>query len=251
MTCADVLTTDPQSKYTNTVSVGDGTWDRITFRARLLTGNPGDPGTTPTNWNQAVTILTLSGIANQLGFAVTTQANDWVVADLDITGAAADITSIRIDAVGGNADLNFEIDYIRLYKQERQTDYEYWASSYNLSGTNALAGADPDEDQFDNAYEYAFGGDPTDNASTGVLPVSAVAQSGGSNVLEYIYFKNSSPYSALAYSLEYNTDLVYGNWTNYTGFTVMGIGSYNDKLNAVTNQVPTDLDAKFIRTKVE
>lgn len=40
-------------------------------------------------------------------------------------------------------------------------DYSSWASSFGLSGNNALQTADPDNDGKNNAAEYAFGGNPT------------------------------------------------------------------------------------------
>jgi hypothetical protein len=42
-----------------------------------------------------------------------------------------------------------------------QTSYESWASSFGLSGTNALSTSDPDGDQIANNREFAFGSDPT------------------------------------------------------------------------------------------
>ena len=39
-------------------------------------------------------------------------------------------------------------------------DYQTWAAAHNLSGGNALATADPDRDNQDNASEYLFGGHP-------------------------------------------------------------------------------------------
>ncbi|MDF7822584.1 hypothetical protein P4B35_01060 [Pontiellaceae bacterium B12227] len=251
MTSADLTGIDPQSKYTNTVSVGDGAWSRMEFRARQLNGNPGDPGTTSTNWSITGTILVLSGIANQSAYAVTADTNGWVIADLDIAGASDDITNIRLDVVGQDVSKNFEIDYIRLYKNERQTGYEYWAGQSGLTAGNDDPADDPDMDDASNFYEFAFGGDPLDDQNTGVLPVGSRAESGGSNVLEYVYFKNASPYSGLTYTLEGRDDLILGTWSNDVDYVEVGTGSYSEGVDAVTNHVSITLDQNFIQTVVE
>lgn len=259
MTCSDILSTDPQSKYTNTVSIGNGVaWDSIAFRARQLNGNPGTPGVASTNWLGTGTLASIQGknlgiLTNTASVVITTNASDdWVVGVIDISSVGAtDMNNLRLDFVGGSAALNIEVDYIRVYKQERLTGYEYWAEQSGLTLANDDPSDDPDDDGANNLYEFAFGGDPINDAVVGALPVGYRAQSGGSNVLEYVYFRNSSPYSGLTYSLEGTENLVYGPWTNDVDYVEVGTGTYAAGLDAVTNHVTIDASAKFIRTKVE
>jgi autotransporter-associated beta strand protein len=81
-----------------------------------------------------------------------------------------------------------------------------WLTNYpSLTGTNALPGADPDADGFDNQEEFAFGGDPT-KGSPALLQATKV----GTNAnISFIADTN-----ALTYQVESRTNLATPSWTN-------------------------------------
>src|SRR5690606_3462755 len=54
--------------------------------------------------------------------------------------------------------------------------YDNWATTtHGLSGNDALADSDPDDDGITNAIEFVIGGDPADTSDSGLLPTGAVA----------------------------------------------------------------------------
>ena len=127
---------------------------------------------------------------------------------------------------------------------------EEWAIGFGLTGDDAAAGADPDGDGFNNLYEYGLGGDPTNSADIGILPVYQTVADGSTNWFEYVYPKRSAPDSGLTYYLELTDDMLYSNWTN-SGYTVTGTGTIDADFDAVTNRVPTVMDERFIRLIIE
>ena len=127
---------------------------------------------------------------------------------------------------------------------------ENWAIGYGLSGDDAKADADPDNDGLSNLYEYGLGGDPTNSANTGISPVYGMVADGGTNWFEYVYPRRSAPDSGLTYHLELTDDLVYTDWAN-SGYTVVGTGTINDDFDAVTNRIPFVADERFVRLVIE
>lgn len=129
--------------------------------------------------------------------------------------------------------------------------YGLWAASYGLSGDDALSSADPDEDGLNNLYEYGLGGNPTNSTDQGTSPEFGVVNVGGTNWFGYVHPQLPAvPDSGLSYSLELNTDLVDGTWTNF-GYTVMGTNVTGGSLDFVTNVTSTIEDKKFIRLVIE
>jgi len=127
-----------------------------------------------------------------------------------------------------------------------------WLDAYGSGMSGATAdGDDPDGDGVVNIFEYAFGGDPTDDTSTGNQPAhGVVAGDGGASILEVIYYERTDASSrGLSTSLKETANLVFDDFTNAT-VTVVGTGSGPSGFNAVTNHVPVDDDEKFIRVDV-
>jgi hypothetical protein len=53
--------------------------------------------------------------------------------------------------------------------------YDTWAAAHGLSGSDALAASDYDEDGFSNLEEYLFAGDPTDSSAAPTVTFDAMA----------------------------------------------------------------------------
>jgi len=122
------------------------------------------------------------------------------------------------------------------------TGFSGWMDSFGLSGS---PDADPDFD-YDgdgqiNLYEYGLGGDPTNGLDRGTEPVFAI--DGGT--LEYVHVARTDD-ATLDYHLELTPELVISSWTN-NGYSVTGTNDLGTGFAEITNTVPTDLDAKFIR----
>jgi hypothetical protein len=125
--------------------------------------------------------------------------------------------------------------------------YYAWASSYHLAGGPS---GDDDQDGLSNIHEYGVGGDPTDALNQGTSPEFSIVNSGGGNVFSYVYPQRSGSGSELSYTLELNTNLVSGVWTN-AGYAVMGTNVTGGSLDFVTNVTDTAEDQKFIRLVIE
>lgn len=104
-----------------------------------------------------------------------------------------------------------------------------------------------------NLLEFALGGDPTVDDAAAVLPLGTVVESGGSNVLSYVY-RRRTDVTNLTYGLVLESNLVLGEWTNHVGtaYEVAPTGGTEDPdIESVTNLVPTVDAVKFIRLEVE
>jgi hypothetical protein len=123
--------------------------------------------------------------------------------------------------------------------------YGTWADSF-LPDVIGSETNDFDEDGFDNLYEYALNGDPTDSSDIGFEPV--FEDLGGS--LLYIHLMRNDD-TNLVYQVQTRESLVDGDWLD-SGYTVLGtnIVAASD-YDEVTNSVPTTLDQTFIRLKID
>jgi hypothetical protein len=127
-----------------------------------------------------------------------------------------------------------------------------WLSGFGLSGTNALSTANPDGDALNNLYEFGLGGNPTNSADVGHLPLFGASAEGGTNFMEYTYARRIGSASELNYYLELATDLVAGNWTNSGYVELPTLGNIDDDFEAVTNRVDTSGKTnEFIRLRIE
>ncbi len=146
------------------------------------------------------------------------------------------------------------IDNLRIeIISEAVTGYEEWAVEYGLSDTNGgTMSEDFDGDGVSNLAEFALGGNPTNSASRGNLPVSALVADDGTNWFEYIHYeRNDKDVAGLSYNPEHAEDLVFGTWTN-TGFSFVGSGAFGDEFDIVTNRIPTtDAGARFVRLLIQ
>ncbi len=129
--------------------------------------------------------------------------------------------------------------------------YDTWVGGYGLSGADAAMDFDYDGDGLDNLSEYALGGSPVDPLDRGMTPVQSFYSDGGGDWMDYVYPKRSDPNSGISYTMEVNTDLIYGQWTN-ANYQLVGTGIIDAEFNSVTNRIPTDVeDKQFIRLRIE
>lgn len=103
--------------------------------------------------------------------------------------------------------------------------FSSWVTSspYNLSGNDALPGADPDHDGIANSIEFVIGGNPAAVSDSDKLPTSQIV---GTNLVFTYRLTDGSAY--LSPSVEYGTNL--------TGWTAAVDGE-----NGVTIGAPTNL----------
>jgi hypothetical protein len=110
-------------------------------------------------------------------------------------------------------------------------NYLSWASSYGLTGNNALQSADPDNDGSNNAYEFAFYGNPL---SPGSRSVSASVPTGG---IKYVWFQRKD-ISQVSYTAKTGNDLT-------TAF-----GTRSAVSAVASNPQPTGIDSNYEQVEV-
>lgn len=126
-----------------------------------------------------------------------------------------------------------------------ESEYDGWAGDYSLGGTNALLTADADGSGFNNLFEYAFGGDPTNAAVNGTNPTHELD---GTEV-EYIYLRRTD--TNLLYTVQIGTNLVSGSWST-NGVTETSAGSAGPDYESVTNRIPTaGTENGYVRVRVD
>ena len=144
----------------------------------------------------------------------------------------------------------YTIDNVSLEICGAVTLLDQWMASRKVA--DALA--DSDGDGVDNQTEYWFGGDPTIDDASSILPTFlpsvALAEEGG--LFEYIYRRRSDHERlGLSYRVETTTNLVSGTWTT-SGIIDAGFGSISTDIDSVTNSISTEtLPEQFIRLRVE
>jgi hypothetical protein len=126
--------------------------------------------------------------------------------------------------------------------QTYATVFAAWASQYGLAAGTEMT--DSDGDGFNNLYEYAFNGNPTNSASVG----TAQTVTNASGVLKFTFVeRNDDP--RLTYSVETTDDLVSGTWAA-VGYTTETGRVTNGKYDTVTHTIPVTAAKKFVRVKV-
>lgn len=129
--------------------------------------------------------------------------------------------------------------------------YTLWTEDYpTLLNTNLTV--DFEGDGMDNLTEYAFGGDPTSDDAAAKQPKQSIKDSGGTDVVEYIYTRRRDAVArGLAYDVQYKFNLVSDPWTSTGGAFETGSAAIDADYESVTNQIPTIYsDEAFITTEV-
>lgn len=153
---------------------------------------------------------------------------------------------VRRDNLNGAANVAYQLGAMT-FAVKIQSTYATWANFYDLEGGPS---DDDDQDGLSNIYEYGVAGNPADALDQGTLPEFSVLKTEGGNILRYIYPQRSGSSDELTYSIELNTDLVSGTWTN-AGYSVTGTNVTGGTLDFVTNTVDTVEGQKFIRLIIE
>ena len=121
--------------------------------------------------------------------------------------------------------------------------YDAWTSGepFFLAGSDALPGADPDQDGIPNAIEFIIGGDPTDGSSDRAkLPSGVVV---GSN-FEFTFRRTAASNVNPKPFVEYGSDLV--GWTAAQDGTsgvavVTSTDYYAPGIDRVVTKIPLSL----------
>jgi len=172
---ADLATT------TGTLTTGNATFDATGVYACTLSGAASDL--------LAAGTLTVDPAA-KITFSGTPTAGSYVIATY--TGSAP--THFATDST---LPAGYALDYttpgqIKLVGTPSATPFEGWAAgaSINLTGANALAGADPDGDGVKNIAEFALGGNPKDSSKNGAS-LAKVQNVSGSPALTLTFLTRS------------------------------------------------------------
>ena len=112
--------------------------------------------------------------------------------------------------------------------------------------------ANPDLDIGNNLYEYALGGNPTNPADIGYVPMSGTIAVGSTNWFEYVHARRKGSAGELSYVLETSSNLLSNDWSNGSYITLPSTGNLDADFEAVTNRIDTTGKTnEFIRLKVE
>ena len=183
--------------------------------------------------------VTVTAVAKTKGYGssdpVLTYSSSGLLGTDAFTGS---LTRAAGEAVGSyniligtlSAGSNYSISYVGA-SLVITANYLSWASSYGLSGNNALQSADPDNDGSNNAYEFAFYGNPL---TPGSRSVSASVSTGG---IKYVWFQRKD-ISQITYTAKTGSDLA-------TAFSAWSAVSA-----VVSNPQPTGIDSNYEQVEV-
>jgi len=146
--------------------------------------------------------------------------------------------------VGGN------LGAVVPYYESPADQYVNWLTNYPGLGTETNLIDNPDADALDNLAEYGLGGNPDDGNDIGYEPVYSLVEDSGTNYFEYVTIRRTTPNSGLSYTVEINTDLINGVWTNSSVW--IGNEVLDSDFTITTNRISTEIeDEQFLRLKVE
>jgi hypothetical protein len=155
------------------------------------------------------------------------------------------------DSTAGNGNLEILVDNLYfstaysnsspLIPSWLPSQFDQWAALFNVPNTTV----DSDFDGVNNLYEYGFGGDPTNPAWSGYLPVADISATGFS----YVYPRREN--SGLVYTIETSTNLLSNVWNQSGTVELEPAGVVAAGFEAVTNEVSMENDETFVRLVIE
>lgn len=194
-------------KTTVTLSFDYFTSDQAMNEANSLYYGIFDVAPTPGNrndWSATADDMTLGALASQQKGSVS--------ANVDVSAFSG---SLYIGFFKRNWTEGVGIDNVSLSIPE--DNYYTWIDGYgNLSVAERTEDADPDMDGRNNFYEFAFGGNATNEADTGIDP--QVWVSGGNADYAYVVTSDS-----LTYTPKMTQNLAFPSWDPVAGATGSGV----------------------------
>lgn len=164
-----------------------------------------------------------------------------------VTGSLSPSTTVTAPGFTGTGSWTLNLaggDLILNYNLASADPYTAWATANQLSGTSALATADPDHDGIQNLIEFIIGGNPNTATEAGKLPSATL--SGNDMVFTYL---RSQDASYLNPSVQYGSNL--STWTNAengsNGVTIAVTPNFAPGIDQVHVTIPRTLasGAKF------
>ncbi|MDF7798619.1 hypothetical protein P4C99_04045 [Pontiellaceae bacterium B1224] len=117
------------------------------------------------------------------------------------------------------------------------SQFDQWAALFNVPNM----AVDSDMDGVNNLYEYGLGGDPTNPAWSGYLPVAEISGAG----FNYVYPRREN--SGLEYYVETSTNLLSNVWNTSGIIELETAGIAAPGFEAVTNEVSMEREQTFVR----
>ncbi|WP_372845736.1 beta strand repeat-containing protein [Pontiella sp.] len=126
--------------------------------------------------------------------------------------------------------------------------YGEWAEEFGLA--KYTEAADVDGDGYSNFQEFAFGGNPTNSAMTGMVPAAGTLDDGDTYWFTMVYGMRTNDNPGVTYDVQTVNNLVIGTWTT-DGISNLGYGVTVDGITPVTNAIPLDSSMDFLGVFLE
>lgn len=235
-------------------TVGFGTSLAIAGRATLnnmvdFNNTPGISYAADSSFLSASNPLPLgdSGMLEDTWYSVT---STWTIAEGSSIVGTDPFVGLGFEVGNGSGGAIY-IDDSSLTYVSADTMYADWATNFPSMGTNTALTANADGDALNNLCEYAFGGDPSDSGDAGYVPTIGTVEAGGTNWFQFTSAKRKdADIRGLSYSVEQNTNLVSGIWTN-GDCGITGTDILSSTFDQDTYRISTDTaDTLFVRVLV-
>jgi hypothetical protein len=160
------------------------------------------------------------------------------------------VVTNTVPAAGANvaAGVFSTFDTVRLERIEPSIidTFEEWVAYSQLSGTNALATGDIDNDGAKNLWEFFTGTDPL-RSDTNQPAGLSIAYDTSTSMVE-IGFMRARAALSQAFNLQYSTDLI--GWSP-SGLVTLGITPVDDRVDWLTLTLPApDPNHAFFRLEL-
>ena len=193
--------------------------------------------------NDAASVKLVSGVALKLSFSGTD-----TVSSLFIDGAeqAPGIWGRIGSGAAHESALITGDGLLQVVNGVTVAPFDTWAATHGLTGADALAGADPDHDGYNNLAEFILGGEPNPanaGANSNAL-APTVAASGGSHVFSFRRSELALTQPGLVIGYEYGSSLT--GWSpavnGVDGITItVTPGGYGSGIDRVDVSIPDAL----------